>query len=699
MLVCPKCGSTYTREQERCGLDGDVLVESNVDPLVGRTIDRYTIRDLLGAGGMASVYRASHAFLEQDFAIKVLHGQFAADKTIARRFVREGKTLARIKHPNVVSVADFGTTAEGLLFMVMEYVNGRTLSRALREDGPFPPARTAHVVREIAQGLGAAHKRGFVHRDLKPGNVILHTESGHESPKILDFGLVGILESEEPQTQLTLHGQFFGTPSYMSPEQASGGTVDERSDLYSLGVMMYVMLTGSPPFDGEIRELAYKHISEAPPRPPLPYAGLTSLVMELLEKAPEDRPKSTAEVVRRVDELGLVTHSGRPTKKGLLARRPKKAPPTLPTNQAPTRSERPMLSEPVLAEERDFRTSSSNYVDDDSVELQREALGMLRHRSKLIVFAVIAVIGVGAWRFVESDAFALRQIRAFFSSDYTPKNSAKVEPLEPQERAEVAPERAPDPPQVAPERAPDPPQVAPERAPDPPLVAPKPLKPKAPVAPPPVKKPAAPPPKKPAVVDAPEPPPPPPPPVVDEEEEDEEDVVTEIELPDKEEAPASGKTFRELDIALGWALNSKGLAWADLAEAADEDARNWSRWFKAEGDPPQKILDQTYTNLVQIVERIIVDAELLKHKLDRAERTLGRIPRDARGTRHAMLDSRLSALRRDVNKTPLPKRAVDLAAEITLLEADAAGELTSATQAPPPPPPPPEVTDTSTSGP
>lgn len=685
MLVCPKCGSTYTREQERCGLDGDVLVESNVDPLVGRTIDRYTIRDLLGAGGMASVYRASHAFLEQDFAIKVLHGQFAADKTIARRFVREGKALARIKHPNVVSVADFGTTAEGLLFMVMEFVDGRTLSRALREDGPFPPARTAHVVREIAQGLGAAHKRGFVHRDLKPGNVILHTEAGHESPKILDFGLVGILESEEPQTQLTLHGQFFGTPSYMSPEQASGGTVDERSDLYSLGVMMYVMLTGSPPFDGEIRELAYKHISEEPPRPPLPYAGLTSLVMELLEKSPEDRPKSTAEVVRRVDELGLVTHSGRPTKKGLLARRPKKAPPTLPTKEAPTRSERPMLSEPVLAEERNFMTSPSDYGDDDSVELQREALGLRRHRSKLIAFVLIALLGVGAWRFVESDAFALRQIRAFFSSDYTPKNSPKVEPIESEERAEVEPERAPDPP----------------------LVAPKPMKPKAPVAPPPAKKPTAPPPRKPAVVETPEPPPPPPPPVVEEEEEEEEEVVTEIALPEKEEAPVSGKTFRELDIALGWALNSKGLAWADLAEAADEDAKNWSRWFKTEGDPPQKILDQTYTNLVQIVERIIVDAELLKHKLDRAERTLGRIPRDARGTRHAMLDSRLSALRRDVNKTPLPKRAVDLAAEITLLEADAAGELTSATTAPPPPPPPPveededetpEITDTSTSG-
>ncbi|MEO1336610.1 MAG: serine/threonine-protein kinase, partial [Myxococcota bacterium] len=310
MLVCPKCRSTYTRHQEHCGLDGTKLVRADADPLIGQIIDKYRIDQRLGSGGMATVYRARHQFLDKDYAVKVLHGQIAADSTMARRFHREAKTLGQIKHPNVVSVDNFGVTSAGLLYMVMEYLNGATLGQVLRKNGPFAPARAAEIVRQIATGLQAAHRKGFVHRDLKPGNVMLIVadEVDSESVKLMDFGLVRIL-SDDTNTQLTQEGQFFGTPMYMAPEQIAGTEVGPATDLYALGVLLYQMLSGKPPFTGDIKRLAFQHVQTPPPALASPYGGLSDLSRDLMAKMVERRPADAQVVIDRIDEMALTPAS------------------------------------------------------------------------------------------------------------------------------------------------------------------------------------------------------------------------------------------------------------------------------------------------------------------------------------------------------------------------------------------------------
>jgi serine/threonine-protein kinase len=292
---------------EHCGLDGHRLEEAPVPPLVGRTVDRYRIEEALGSGGMAIVYRAIHLNLEQSFALKALHGEMASDHLIARRFEREAKVMSQLSHPNIVSVVDFGRTDGGLLYMVMEYVRGPTLADVMRSFGPLPPARVADLSRQIALGLERAHRSGFVHRDLKPQNVmLLGADDEEEHAKILDFGLVGLVEPESSShTQLTTEGMFFGTPAYMSPEQVSGGPVGPASDLYALGVMMYAMLTGDLPFRGDVRELAHQHVTKPAPRPRLDYGGLTDVVMKLLHKEPDARPARGRTVAELIDATGL----------------------------------------------------------------------------------------------------------------------------------------------------------------------------------------------------------------------------------------------------------------------------------------------------------------------------------------------------------------------------------------------------------
>ncbi len=305
MRMCPTCGSVYVRDISFCGLDGQPLVEQTQDPMIGNTIDRYRIVRLLGAGGTARVYEATHLFIEKACALKILYGDLASDKAIAKRFHREAQAISEMQHENIVRVEDFGQTPEGVLFMALELLKGQSLAEMLHTEGAFSPYRAAQVTRQIAAGLGAAHAKGFIHRDLKPMNVMMADDGKNDIAKILDFGLVRLLEQPMEQSQLTARGQLFGTPSYMSPEQVSGREVDARSDLYSLGVVLYELLTSSPPFTGDLNTITAQKLAEMPKRPADEHSGLTNLVMELLARDPLERPQTAQEVIRRIDELNI----------------------------------------------------------------------------------------------------------------------------------------------------------------------------------------------------------------------------------------------------------------------------------------------------------------------------------------------------------------------------------------------------------
>ncbi|HEV8549185.1 MAG TPA: serine/threonine-protein kinase, partial [Polyangiaceae bacterium] len=219
-------------------------VRAEADPLVGTLLaERYRVVALLGSGGMGAVYRAEHVHMKKPVAVKILHRHMTTNQEVVARFEREAVAAGRIEHPNVAAATDFGRLADGSFYLVLEYVEGKSLGLAM-DEGPMPPARALGIVRQIAGGLAAAHAAGIVHRDLKPDNVLLVERDGvRDIVKVLDFGIAKVhLEEGSGHRPLTQIGTIFGTPQYMSPEQGQGHTVDARSDLYALGVLAYEML-------------------------------------------------------------------------------------------------------------------------------------------------------------------------------------------------------------------------------------------------------------------------------------------------------------------------------------------------------------------------------------------------------------------------------------------------------------------------
>jgi eukaryotic-like serine/threonine-protein kinase len=257
--------------------------------------DRYEIHRRLARGGMAQVYLARDRSLDRPVAVKELVPEFATDPSFVERFRREAQAAANLSNANIVGVFDWGAQ-DGTYFIVMEYVDGPSLSQVLRADGPLHPNRAAEIAAEVAAGLGFAHSRGVVHRDVKPGNVLL-TKSGQS--KVTDFGIARAMSS--PDDELTQAGSVMGTATYFSPEQAQGLPVDPRSDLYSLGVVLYEMVTGRPPFTGDTPlAIAYKHVQDQPAPPStlisdLP-PGLEAIIMKLLQKRPDDRYSSAEDL-------------------------------------------------------------------------------------------------------------------------------------------------------------------------------------------------------------------------------------------------------------------------------------------------------------------------------------------------------------------------------------------------------------------
>src|SRR5262245_42844221 len=270
------------------------------DTLIGTVFDgRYRIVRKLGTGGMADVYLAEDEELGRQVAIKILNDRHASDDQFVERFRREAKNAAGLSHPNIVSVYDRGE-AEGTYYIAMEFLEGRSLKEQIVAEGPLPVASAIEITRQILRALGFAHRRGIVHRDIKPHNVLLADAPGDGDGrfKVTDFGI-----SRTTTSQMTEAGSIVGTAQYLSPEQARGAPVDQRSDIYSVGVVLYELLTGKLPFNGETPlEIAMKHLSEIPRppselRPEIP-ADLDMVVLRALAKDPSDRYENAEEMER-----------------------------------------------------------------------------------------------------------------------------------------------------------------------------------------------------------------------------------------------------------------------------------------------------------------------------------------------------------------------------------------------------------------
>ena len=322
---------------------------------VGALIGEYRVERKIGHGGMGSVYEAVHAVIEKRVAIKVMRPELSRDDEAVARFIREAKAVNRIRHPSIVDVFGFGTMEDGRCFLVMELLDGENLAARLQYDPP-EIAEACDILIAITHALDAAHMTDIIHRDLKPDNVFL-VEGKHV--KLLDFGIAKLLVSDTPVADYTQPGQAMGTPRYISPEQARGQGVDVRTDIYSLGVMAFELLTGKLPFTGRnAMELIAQHVAELPPTPsdlaPTLPPSADRLLLQMLDKDPAKRPplgiiRATLDDIRApwVTTVTPLAARPRPSISELLTvARPRTDPPK--PEPAPPRVEPPPAAEPNL---------------------------------------------------------------------------------------------------------------------------------------------------------------------------------------------------------------------------------------------------------------------------------------------------------------------------------------------------------------
>ncbi|MDY0062747.1 MAG: serine/threonine-protein kinase [Myxococcota bacterium] len=318
-LQCPVCQKCYAEPMKFCPEHGQPLVPlvtgyrgGSVREPIGQLIgDKYRVLERIGEGGMGAVYRVEHQDMGKQLAMKLLHANLSSSEQAVVRFQREAKAASTIVHPHVIRVWDSGITEDGRFFLVMELLSGKDLFDVLKEERILPPERTINILRQVCAGLDEAHRLGIIHRDMKIENVFLSANAEFpEFVKILDFGIAKWLHQTPDGRTLTATGVVFGTPEYLSPEQAAGLEIDHRADLYSLGIIAYRMLAGTLPFYEQDKQ---KLIQQQLHQLPLPFADrrmpqevpadLEAIVFKLLAKDPDDRFQTADEVKQALERV------------------------------------------------------------------------------------------------------------------------------------------------------------------------------------------------------------------------------------------------------------------------------------------------------------------------------------------------------------------------------------------------------------
>jgi eukaryotic-like serine/threonine-protein kinase len=421
MKFCTACGSEYGDEVLFCNRDGTPLRPSGgaTADLVGQVIaDRYHIQKKLGEGGMGQVYLAEHVKMGRRCAIKIMSPAMMKDPDAISRFNREAANASRIGHPNVCAIYDFGETPEGLIYLAMEFIEGQSLNAILDEAGTLPLARAASIITQCADALQVAHDLEIVHRDLKPDNIMVITSRGRDTVKVVDFGIAKAVGDAGGSQKVTKTGFVVGTPEYMSPEQLAGDPVDGRSDLYSLALVFYRMLTGGSPFPADSQqETMIKRLTDDPlplasARPDVRFPPQLQRVMDrALARTPQDRYASAAEFARDTRAVANTVTGPVDVEAGTqqLARRAKEGPSSATSGAVPvTRidpavKDRPSASPPA-------RTVAG------SAAVQRPGKGL-----PLVPIAVAVVLLAGA-----GGTYVLVNSRGDDATDGTRVDTSKV---------------------------------------------------------------------------------------------------------------------------------------------------------------------------------------------------------------------------------------------------------------------------------
>ena len=432
-MICPKCSSEVREGAQFCSNCGaravgvrETLVESvataeagarsgggaktvvSSGALAGQVLDgKYELVEQLGAGGMGSVYRARRVHIGDEVAVKILHPAYIADESAVERFRREARAAAQLHHANVVTIHDYGETSAGggpLAYIVMELVAGISLRELLKDEGRLEPRRAAALMRVVCAGVGAAHRRGIVHRDIKPDNIIVlapDDDREGESVKVVDFGIAKLRDAANEST-LTIAGAVIGTPYYMSPEQCLGEKLDARADVYSLGALLYEMLAGTPPFTAPTATgVIAKHLSEPPPPVPVdvPVApALAAAIQRALSKDPNARQADASEFAREL--LAAETNTAAPPHEARASGHPSQVvpvPPRPPERQGPPDPAPPAGPPPHHAGAGHARHAPQHPAPAPRKSRTALVVGLLA------VFAVlIAGAGFGAYLFLSS---------------------------------------------------------------------------------------------------------------------------------------------------------------------------------------------------------------------------------------------------------------------------------------------------------